>query len=149
VAVAAGTIAMGRVSYEQMAGFWPTATGEYAAPMNDIPKVVFSRTLSRADWPTSRIAAGDLAEEVRHLTSEPGGDIVVFGGYTFAQALSRAGLVDEYRLVIRPAALGSGEPMFKDLPAVQHLDLVACDAYADGTVILVYRRRAAQDDRNR
>ena len=63
----AGAHAMGRVTYEQMAGFWPTATGAYAEPMNEIPKVVFSRTLSRADWPTTTIAAGDLAEEVAEL----------------------------------------------------------------------------------
>lgn len=136
---AAGTHIMGRVTYEGMAGFWPTSTGTYAPPMNDVPKVVFSRTLTRADWPTSRIARGDLAEEIHRLKDEPGGDIIAFGGHTFAQALSRAGLVDEYRLVTRPAALGSGEPMFKDLATVLHLDLVESNAYPDGTVITVYR----------
>ncbi|MEP6852308.1 MAG: dihydrofolate reductase family protein [bacterium] len=141
---AAGTHIMGRVSYEAMASVWPTATGEYAAPMNDVPKVVFSRTLTRADWPTSRIASGDLAEEIHGLKAEPGGDIIAFGGYTFAQALSRAGLIDEYRLVTRPAALGSGEPMFKDLTTVLHLDLTECNAYPDGTVITVYRAPRCQ-----
>jgi len=136
---AAGTHIMGRVTYEEMAGFWPTATGTYAPPMNDVPKVVFSRTLTKAEWPTSRIAHGDLAEEIHRLKDEPGGDIIAFGGHTFAQALSRAALVDEYRLVTRPAALGSGEPMFKNLGTVLHLDLVASDAYSDGTVITVYR----------
>ena len=136
----AGAHAMGRVTYEEMSGFWPTATGEYAEPMNAIPKVVFSRTLTRADWPTTTIAAGDLAEEVASLKEGLGGEIVTYGGYTLAQALSRADLVDEYRLVTRPVALGSGEPMFKDLPVERRLDLVDVTGYPDGTVITVYRR---------
>jgi dihydrofolate reductase len=138
---AAGAHAMGRVTYEEMAGFWPTATGEYAEPMNDIPKVVFSRTLTRADWPTTTIAGGDLAEEVATLKNQPGGEIIVYGGFTLAQALSRADLVDEYRLVIRPAVLGSGEPMFRDLPRERRLELVETTPYPDGTVISVYRKR--------
>jgi dihydrofolate reductase len=136
----AGVHAMGRVTYEQMASFWPTASGDYARPMNEIPKVVFSRTLERADWPTTTIAAGDLEGEVARLTSEPGGDVLVYGGYTLAQALTRADLVDEYRLVTRPVALGSGEPMFKDLHAGRRLDLVEATSYPDGTVISIYRK---------
>ena len=112
----AGLHAMGRNTYAEMAGFWPTSTNDFAKPMNEIPKVVFSRTLTRADWPTTTIASGDLADEIAELKAEPGGEIIVYGGYTFVQALTRANLVDEYRLITRPVALGSGEPMFKDLP---------------------------------
>jgi dihydrofolate reductase len=133
--------AMGRVTYEAMARFWPTATGEYAAPMNEIPKVVFSRSLTRADWPTTTIAGGDLADEVARLKDQPGGEIIVYGGFTLAQALTRADLVDEYRLVIRPVALGSGEPMFRDLAAERRLELVEATPYPDGTIIAIYRRR--------
>jgi dihydrofolate reductase len=136
----AGVHGMGRGTYEEMAGFWPTATHEYAAVMNEIPKVVFSRSLTRADWPTTTIARGDLAVEVGTLKAQPGGDVIVYGGYTFAQALTRADLVDEYRLVTRPVALGSGEPMFKDLPAGLRLELAESTSYADGTVITVYRK---------
>lgn len=136
----AGAHAMGRVTYEGMAGVWPTATGEYAKPMNEIPKVVFSRTLTRADWPTTTIAGGDLEDEVARLKAQPGGEIIVYGGYTLVQALTRANLVDEYRLVIRPVALGSGEPMFKDLPVGRRLELAEATPYPDGTVILIYRR---------
>jgi dihydrofolate reductase len=136
----AGTHAMGRVTYEEMAAFWPTSTDVYAAPMNDRPKVVFSKTLTRADWATSTIASGELADETARLKDQPGGDIIVYGGYTLAQALSRQDLVDEYRLVIRPVALGSGEPMFKDLPTGRRLALVECTPYPDGTVITIYRR---------
>lgn len=136
----AGAHAMGRGTYEAMAGFWPTATGEYAKPMNEIPKVVFSKSITRADWPTTTIAAGDLAEEVAKLKEQPGGDVIVYGGYTFAQALTRADLVDEYRLVTRPVALGSGEPMFRDLSVGRRLELVEVTPFPDGTVITVYRR---------
>src|SRR5919201_663555 len=69
----AGTHIMGRVTYEAMAAVWPTTTGVYAEVMNEIPKVVFSSTLTRADWPTSRIASGDLPEDIERLKREPGG----------------------------------------------------------------------------
>jgi dihydrofolate reductase len=68
---------MGRVTYEEMAWYWPSATGNYADFMNTLPKVVFSRTLPAADWAGSRIARGDLAEEITALKSESGGDIIM------------------------------------------------------------------------
>jgi dihydrofolate reductase len=113
----AGAHLMGRVTYEEMAAFWPTSTHEFARPMNEIPKVVFSTTLQRADWAETRIAGGDLREEIDRLKREPGNDLIAYGGATFDQALSRLGLVDEYRLMVQPAALGAGLPLFKDLPA--------------------------------
>jgi dihydrofolate reductase len=78
--------------------------------MNEIPKVVFSRTLAHADWRDSRIARGDLAEEITALQREPGKDMLAWGGAEFAQSLSRLGLVDEYRLILQPVALGQGLP---------------------------------------
>jgi len=134
----AGTHIMGRVTYEEMAGFWPASTDDYAAPMNEIPKVVFSRTLAEATWPESSIARGDLAEEIAALRAQPGGEIIAWGGAGFAQALSRAGLVDEYVLVINPVALGSGLPMFADLPAALRLDMVSAKAYGS-TALHIYR----------
>jgi dihydrofolate reductase len=76
--------------------------------MNEIPKIVFSKTLQRADWPEARIARGDLSEQIWRLKREPGKDLIVYGGSTFDQALSRLGLVDEYRLMIQLATLGPG-----------------------------------------
>ncbi|HEY3904780.1 MAG TPA: dihydrofolate reductase family protein [Streptosporangiaceae bacterium] len=133
-----GTHIMGRVTYEQMAGYWPNATGEYADFMNTLPKVVFSKTLTRADWPGSRIASGDLAEELAALRNEPGGEIMAHGGASFVQALSRHGLIDEYRLVILPVALGSGLPLFKDLAKPLRLGLAQATSFPGGTVIGVY-----------
>lgn len=136
----AGAHAMGRVTYGEMSGFWPTSNDPYAKPMNEIPKIVFSKTLTHADWATTTIARGELADEVATIKSQPGDDVIVYGGYTLAQALTRADLVDEYRLITRPVALGSGEPMFKDLSAGRRLELVEATPYPDGTVITIYRR---------
>ncbi len=137
----AGAHLMGRRTYQDMAAFWPTSTSDYAPPMNEIPKVVFSKTLQTADWADTRIARGDLSEEIAQLKSEPGNDLIAHGGATFAQALSRLGLVDEYRLVIHPAALGNGLPLFKDLPSPLHLELVEAETYPTGAAIHVYRPR--------
>ena len=135
-----GTHIMGRVTYEQMAGHWPNATGDYAAFMNNLPKVVFSRTLPAAGWAGSRIARGDLAEEIAALKSESGdGIIMAHGGAAFVQALSRCGMIDEYRLVILPVALGNGLPLFKDLAKPLRVDLAEAKSFPDGTVIHVYQ----------
>jgi dihydrofolate reductase len=130
---------MGRATYEEMAGFWPSSDDEYAKPMNEIPKVVFSSTLTTATWPQSTIASGDLADEVGALKREPGKDMIAWGGATFAQSLTRLSLVDEYRLVHQPVALGAGLPLFQGLATPLVLDLVEAQAYADGAVLQVYR----------
>jgi dihydrofolate reductase len=143
---AAGAHLMGRVTYQEMASFWPTSTSEYARPMNEIPKVVFSKTLKQADWPVTRIASGELGEEIGRLKREPGNDLIAYGGARFDQALSRLGLVDEYRLMIQPAALGAGLALFKDLAAPLHLELVEATTYPTGTAIHVYQPRRIPED---
>src|ERR1700676_3852472 len=134
-----GTHIMGRVTYEQMAEHWPNATDDYAAFMNNLPKVVFSKTLPASGWAGSRIARGDLAAEIAALKSESGSEIMAHGGAAFVQALSRLGLIDEYRLVILPVALGNGLPLFKDLAKPLRLDLKQAQGFPDGTLINVYR----------
>ena len=131
---------MGRVTYLQMAAHWPHATDDYARFMNTIPKVVFSTTLETASWPETRIASGEVADEIAALRAEPGGEIMAHGGAAFVQELSRRRLIDEYRLVISPVAIGRGLPLFKDLPAPLRLTLVESNTYSDGTAIHVYRR---------
>jgi dihydrofolate reductase len=138
----AGAHLMGRVTYEEMAATWPKSEGEYADVMNEIPKVVFSKTLESADWPESRIAGGDLRDEIDQLKRETGGDLIAHGGARFDQALSQHGLVDEYRLMVHPAALGSGLPLFRDLPGPLHLELVESEAFATGAVGQVFRPRS-------
>jgi dihydrofolate reductase len=135
----AGTHVMGRVTYKEMAAHWPHSIDAYAGPMNALPKVVFSKTLDRPTWEHTRVARGDLAEEIARLREVPGGDIIAWGGASFVQALSRAGLVDEYRLVINPVALGDGLPLFKDLASPIALRLLDATTFATGAALHTYR----------
>ena len=139
----AGTHIMGRTSYEVMASVWPTATGVYADVMNGIPKVVFSRTLTRADWPESRIAGGDLTDDITRLKNEPGGVILAHGGATFIDALIQRNLVDEYRLVIHPVVIGHGTGLFTALGEPLRLDHVETRTFPSGTMIHTYRPHGA------
>ena len=108
--------------------------------MNDIPKVVFSKTLTSADWPDSRIARGDTAEEIARLKAEPGGEILAHGGVRFVQSLARLGVVDEYRLYLYPIAIGSGSSLFAGIESPRPLRLVSNKAFASGVVEAVYER---------
>jgi dihydrofolate reductase len=135
----AGLHLMDRTTYEEMAAAWPGSDDAYAAPMNDIPKVVFSKTLDRAEWADSRIARGDLATEISELKCEADDEMIAWGGAACAQSLSRLGLVDEYRLVLQPVALGHGLPLFKDLTAPLRLELVDAQSYDTGAALHVYR----------
>lgn len=134
----AGTHIMGRVTYEGMADVWPTSGNPIAAPMNDIPKVVFSKTLKSASWPPTRIADGDTAEEIARLKAEPGGEILAHGGTRFARSLIELGLVDQYRLWVLPAVVGEGAPLFSRLPRLLPLRLVSHKAFPNGLLELVY-----------
>lgn len=134
----AGAHVMGRVTYEAMAGYWPTSSHAYAAPMNDIPKIVFSETLDQGNWGDTQIVRGDLAGQMARLKREPGKDLLVHGGATFVQSLARHNLIDEYRLITHPIAVGSGLPMFKDLPAPLRLELVDTRTF-DSAELRVYR----------
>jgi dihydrofolate reductase len=136
----AGTHIMGRVTYQAMAAVWPKEEGVYADVMNEIPKVVFSTTLTRADWADSSIASGDLAEDINRLKREPrGGIILAHGGATFLHALIREGLIDEYRLVIHPVVIGHGTGLFDALQKPLRLDLAEARTFPTGTAIHVYR----------
>lgn len=146
----AGLHALGSHAYRELASYWPTATIPMAAPMNEIPKVVFTRQASLGSsggesspaaisWAAPRIANGDLVDEVQRLKQEPGGDILAHGGAAFARSLVRFGLVDEYRLVIHPVALGTGRPLFSDLQQPMNLELVSVSPFRGGVVAQVYR----------
>jgi dihydrofolate reductase len=138
---AAGAHLMGRASYQEMASFWPKSPHPYAAPMNDIPKVVFSKSLSdnEATWPTTRVARGDLATEIAAIKNEPGPDVIAWGGASFAAALAANDLIDEYRLAVQPVAVGSGQPLFGQLPAARYLHLVESKSFACGVVVHIYK----------
>lgn len=137
----AGAHLMGRVTYQEMASYWPHSRSLYAAPMNDTPKVVFSSTLADADaaWPTTRVARGDLTSEVAAIKAEPGPDVIAWGGARFAAALAAQELVDEYRLAVQPLVVGAGQALFAEVPEARRLDLVESTSFPCGVVMQVYR----------
>jgi dihydrofolate reductase len=109
----AGAHLIGATTYAGWAAYWPGASGPFAKPMNEIPKVVFSNSLTSADWGETTIAAGDLAEAVTRLKHERSdGYLLAQGGVRFARSLVDTGLIDEYRLVIHPVVLGTGQRIF-------------------------------------
>jgi dihydrofolate reductase len=127
---------VGATTYVRWAGFWPTAPGPFAKPMNDIPKVVFSNSLKSADWAETTIVSGDLIEAVTRLKQEhSGGYLLAQGGVRFARSLVRTGLIDEYRLVIHPVVLGSGEQLFTSRLTI---DPISTRAFSGGAVAHVF-----------
>ncbi len=134
---AAGTHIMGRKLYEEMAAYWPTSTEPFAPPMNEIPKVVFSHTLTESDWSGTQFANGDLAEEIERLKREPGKPILLHGGPTFMQALAERDLIDEYVVIVHPVVLAGGLPLFGK---AAELALLEARAFPAGALVLRYGR---------
>ena len=135
----AGTLLFGRVTYDFMAAYWPTAEGTIADFMNRIPKVVFSRTLERAEWNNSRLVRENIPQEIADLKAQPGGDIFVFGSAGFTATLIEHDLIDEYRIGINPVLLGNGRPFFKGGFDQRNLRLVETRPLKSGLVILHYQ----------
>ena len=135
----AGLHLMGRATYEEMAEFWPSSDDAYAAPMNDIPKVVFSRTLNNVTWTDSRVAGGELHDEIARLRQQDGKPILAHGGARFAQSLAKQDLIDEYRLFVSPVVLGSGTPYFPAPDERINLELVETRTFGSRVVYLRYR----------
>src|SRR5258708_23875943 len=120
----ADTLLLGRVTYESFAGAWPKVPEnpsaskgevEYAHKLNAMRKIVFSRTLEKAEWNNSRLVKDNIAEEVAKLKQEPGKDIMIYGSASIVQTLMNHGLIDEYQLLVHPVVLGSGKPLFKNI----------------------------------
>lgn len=132
---AAGIHGMGRNLYFDMAAHWPTSTEPFAAPMNEIPKVVFSATLAEAEWGPTRIERGPLGEAVAALKAEEGGPVLVHGGAGLARSLIGARLIDVYHLIVHPVALGAGLAIFD---AQVDLRLVEARPFPKGAVALTY-----------
>jgi dihydrofolate reductase len=127
---------MGAATYAAWADYWPSDSGPFAKPMNEIPKVVFSNSLTSADWGETTIAAGDLAETVTRLKRErSGGYLLAQGGVRFARSLVETGLIDEYRLVVHPVVLGAGESLFNAPLAIKP---VKTTVFSGGAVAHVF-----------
>ena len=132
---------MGRITYLEMSSYWPHSDDPFAKPMNDIPKVVFSTTLSDAEatWTETRVARRDLTTEMAAVRDAFDSDVIVWGGGRLAGALAAANLIDEYRILLQPLVLGRGQALFNQLPDSRHLDLVEARPYPSGVVVHVYR----------
>ena len=136
----AGVHIMGGITGRDMVEYWPSSTEPFAPPMNEIPKVIFSKTMDDVERNDTRIERGDLVEEISRLKGQPGKDILAHGGARFAQSLSRLGLIDEYRLVVHPVALGSGLHLFPELADPLYLELEGTTSFGTGVVVHVYRQ---------
>lgn len=127
---------MGARTYREMAAYWPKSTSVFAAPMNETPKVVFSKTMTTADWADTRIASGDLVDEIKRLKDEPGGDLLAHGGARFARSLCQTGLIDEFRLLVHPVVLGDGQRIFGE---PMNFEPITTTAFSGGAVAHVCR----------
>jgi dihydrofolate reductase len=144
---AMGAFLSGRVTYGLMAAFWPTADTdpsstepmvEFAGIWRDKPKIVYSRTLDRADWNTT-VVRDVVPEQVMELKAQPGGDLVLSGADT-AAAFMRHDLIDEYRIYVHPVVIGRGKPLFPPSRSRIGLRLAEARAFGNGVVLLRYGR---------
>ena len=141
---------MGRVAYEGMSKSLPAATDHpWAEILNAGRKVVFSRTMTTADWANTTIAAGDTTEEVDKLRQGGDGHIVVWGGVTLWRSLMQLDLIDEWHLGLHPYVADEGTRLFEDVPKSYRLDLVSSTAADNGVLELRYRRTADEVTRRR
>ncbi len=110
-------------------------------PLNDIPKVVFSKKLKTSKWDNATIVKGNIAEEINALKRKKGRDIIVYGGDSFVSSLIRHGVIDEFYLLVNPVAIGSGQPIFNPLKNNSQLTLVKSKPFACGAVLLWYSKQ--------
>jgi dihydrofolate reductase len=138
---------LGRVTYSEWAGFWPTSTIEpFASHINSVPKYVASKTLSSAPWGTkgdTHLLRGAIEDDVANLKRRSGKNIGVHGSPTLVESLLQANLLDELRLEIYPVIAGAGAPFFRPGRDVKQLELVRSRITANGVAMLTYRPAGA------
>ena len=138
-----GALLFGRRTYDMMASWWPTpmamqAMPEVAERMNNLPKVVFSRTLTTPSWNNTTLVSEDITGAVRAMKDGAGKDMALMGSGTIVSQLAQAGLVDELQLVVNPIVLGRGRSMFATLEARLPLRLLRTRTFGNGNVMLCY-----------
>jgi dihydrofolate reductase len=136
-----GILLFGRITYDLMASYWPTplAARNYpvvAERMNNLPKVVFSRTMEKAAWNNTNLLKGDIAAEVRKM--KKGEDMAILGSGSIVSQLAQEGLVDEFQIVVNPVVLGKGKTMFDGVNKRLNLKLTSTRAFGNGNVLLCY-----------
>jgi len=149
-----GTIIFGRTTYKMFEEFWPTllasgsVAGQPASPedmkiaeiIDDVEKIVFSKSLQEVTWKNSKLFHEIDPEEVKKWKAGDGKPMAIFGSGTIVQAFAKLGLVDEYRLLLNPIILGKGKSLFKDVDEVK-LQLINTRTFKNGNVLLYYQPR--------
>lgn len=138
-----GVLVFGRITYELMASFWPTpmATEKYPAVaerMNNLPKVVFSRTLDKASWKNTKLVKSGMAAEIRKMKNGPGADMVILGSGSIVAQLAQESLIDEFQIVVNPLALGKGRTMFDGVKEKLAFKRTQTRTFGNGNVLLCY-----------
>ncbi len=140
-------IVLGRKLAEGFIPHWASVAADEEHPefaagqkFSETPKVVFTGTLDRSQWPNTVLAKGDLMDEITRLKDQAGGDIIAYGGASFVSGLVQHDLIDEYHLFVNPAALASGMPIFKTLASPRRLVLETVRAFPCGIVLVRYGR---------
>ena len=133
----------GRVTYEMMAAFWPTAEAakllpDVAAGMNRMRKLVVSRTLEAVAWQNTTLLKGDLVSEAMRLKKQLGPDLQILGSGSIVSQLTDAGLIDEYQIVVTPIVLGRGRTLFETVKNKLPLGLTSTRHFKNGNVVLTY-----------
>ena len=151
---AMGAFLSGRVTYELMAEFWPTADEdptstkpmvEFARIWREMPKIVYSTKLDHADWNTT-VVRDVVPLDVLKLKEQPGGDLAL-GGADLAAAFMRYDLIDEYRLYVHPVLIGRGKRLFEPTDAKVDLRLAETRSFGSGVVLLRYERQHGEEPR--
>jgi len=138
-----GALLFGRVTYELMAGYWPTEAAKHddpdiAALMNSLSKLVFSNTLQKVEWENTTLVKNNFSEAVSKLKQQAGKDIAILGSSDLTVSLMEQGLVDEFRIMINPVVLGDGKPLFKGIKGQTKLKLIKTKTFKSGNVLLYY-----------
>jgi dihydrofolate reductase len=140
-AAAADAVLFGRVTFEEMRGFWPLQTNDKTGVteyLNSVEKYVVSSTMTEPEWQRSTVLSGDVVDNVRELKGREGKDIVVTGSITLVHELIARGLVDEYRLFVYPIVIGRGARLFETGASVGKLRLLDCRRFHSGIVLTRY-----------
>lgn len=144
----ADTLILGRVTYESFAGSWPHVPDnpsasegekEYARELNAMRKIVYSKTLDKAEWNNSRLLREVVPEEIERLKREPGKDMVIYGSASIVRAFTNLGLIDEYQLLVHPVVLGGGKTLLGHTQHLVNLRLLETRTLPSGVVLLSYQ----------
>jgi len=128
---------MGRVLYDEWAGFWPNSDDDFATFFNNHPKYVVSNSLEQADWNNTTIVSGDVRRRLRELKDATDGDLVISGSATLVRSLLRDGLLDELRVLVHPIVVGRGGRLFED-DTPRALELAGHEIFSTGVLNLTY-----------